>query len=458
MSGPNLEDRAESNRAGTDRTGTDRIGTDRAGPERADLLRCVHCGLCLTACPTYRETALEPESPRGRIYLMRALAEDRIEPSREVARHFDLCLNCRACETACPAGVHYGLLLETTRARLATELPTTPGERLRDLALEHIFPFPERMALLLGVLRVAQRLGLARFAAGPGGRLLPSVARAGAELWPARIEGRAVEPGVYPPYEGTPRARIGWFRTCLMPGLFPQADRAAVHLLREAGATVVVPARQGCCGSLHAHAGRRETARRLARANVAIFAEAGPLDHIATDAAGCGATLREYGDLLGLGGTGDRTMAGRAREFATRVRDVTEVLAELGLPTARAEVRERIAVHDACHLAHAQRVRAAPRTLLSALPGATVVDLVHSDWCCGSAGIYNLTQPAMAERLLAQKMETVEAARPTVVSVGNPGCLLQMERGARRRGITAPMLHPVEILARAYPRPEHAEP
>ncbi len=446
---------------------------DRAGPERADLLRCVHCGLCLSACPTYRVTRLETESPRGRIYLMRALSEGRIEPSREMSRHLDLCLNCRACETACPAGVHYGLLLETTRARLALELPPTIGERVRNLALEHVFPFPDRLALVLGATRVAARLGLLRLVRGPLGRFVPAFVRAGAAIWPEEERsgepgGEAaagpgtgaagapcapVEPGIYLPYDGRPaRARVGWFRTCLMPGMFPAADRAAVHLLREAGATVVIPERQTCCGSLHAHSGLREGARELARTNLAVFEEAGTLDWIATDAAGCGATLREYGDLFRGGPAADARHRAHAEAFAARVRDVTEVLVELGLPAARAEVRERIAVHDACHLAHAQKVRSAPRVLLRGLPGAEVVDLAHSDRCCGSAGIYNLTKPEMATELLTQKMDTVAEAHPTIVSVSNPGCLLQMRWGARARGIEAPMLHPVEIIARAYPR------
>ena len=429
------------------------IPVDAAGPDRKTLLNCVHCGLCLTACPTYRETKLETESPRGRIYLMRALSEGRLEPSRDVSRHFDLCLNCRACETACPAGVHYGLLLETTRARLATELMPTIGERVRDFALEHVFPFQERLDLVLAAVRTSARLGLLELARGPLGRVLPRFARVGAELWPsADAAVMPMGPGVYPPYEGAPRARVAWFRTCLMPGTFPATDRAAVHLLREAGATVVVPPAQGCCGSLHAHAGRRETARTLARANLQWFEDDGPFDLIATDVAGCGATLREYGDLFDAGGVHDARTAERARAFASRVRDVTEALVELGLPPARADVPGRIAVHDACHLAHAQKVRNAPRELLRALPGATVVDLANSDRCCGSAGIYNLVQPEMAARLLDQKMDTVEASGAPTIAVGNAGCLLQMQWGARQRESNAAMRHPVEIIADAYPR------
>jgi len=249
---------------------------------------------------------------------------------------------------------------------------------------------------------------------------------------------------------------VAWVSTCLMPGTFPGTDRAAVHLLREAGATVVVPARQGCCGSLHAHAGLRDAARELARANLAWFDDDGPFDFVATDVAGCGATLAEYGELFGDPAHDDD--ASRARAFAARVKDITEVLVALGLPKARALVPETIAVHDACHLAHARGVREAPRRLLRALPGARVVDVPFSDRCCGSAGIYNLTQPAMADRLLEQKIDAVAAVRPTVVAAGNAGCLLQMQRGAARRGLAVPMRHPVEIVARAYPRKGAYEP
>ena len=426
---------------------------DLKGPDRATLLNCVHCGLCLSACPTYRETRLETESPRGRIYLMRALSEGRLEPSREVSRHFDLCLNCRACETACPAGVHYGLLLETTRARLALELPPTLGERVRDFALRRIFGFQDRLDLVLAAMRTSSRLGLLSLARGPLGRLLPKFARVGAELWPADAPDVApMPPGVYPPYEGVAKARVAWFRTCLMPGTFPATDRAAVHLLREAGATVVIPAAQGCCGSLHAHAGLRQRARELALVNLRWFEDEGPFDLVATDVAGCGATLREYHDLWDAGGVHDAPLAARARAFSACVRDVTEALVELGLPPARAAVNETIAIHDPCHLAHAQKVRSAPRQLLRALPGATVVELEGSDRCCGSAGIYNLVQPEMAARLLDRKMETVDASGASTIAVGNAGCLLQMEWGARRKGSAARMRHPVEILARAYPR------
>jgi glycolate oxidase iron-sulfur subunit len=430
------------------------VKPDLAGPDRPTLLNCVHCGLCLSACPTYRETKLETESPRGRIYLMRALSEGRLEPSREVSRHFDLCLNCRACETACPAGVHYGLLLETTRARLALELPPTFGERVRDFALRRIFPFQHRLDLLLGAVRASSRLGLLGLARGPLGRLLPKFARVGAELWPDdALDVAPMGPGVYPPYDGAPsKARVAWFRTCLMPGTFPATDRAAVHLLREAGATVVIPAAQGCCGSLHAHAGLRDTARTLALVNLRWFEDEGPFDLVATDVAGCGATLRELHELWDAGGVHDAALAERARAFSSKVRDVTEALVELGLPPARARVEQTIAVHDPCHLAPAQSVRRPPRLLLAALPGATLIELEGSDRCCGSAGIYNLVQPEMAARLLDRKMETVDASGASVIAVGNAGCLLQMDWGARRKGSTARMRHPVEIVAEAYPR------
>jgi glycolate oxidase iron-sulfur subunit len=321
---------------------------------------------------------------------------------------------------------------------------------VRDWVLTHVIPYADRVRIALALTRGAQAVGLLDLARGRLGAALPRPMRVAAELWPADTRGEPVPPGEYPPYEGAPRARVAWFSTCLMPGTFPRTDRAAVHLLREAGATVVVPARQGCCGSLQAHAGLRETARELAHANLAWFRDDGPFDFIATDVAGCGATLAEYGELLG--GTVE------AQAFAARVRDVTEVLVELGLPAPRALVAETIGVHDACHLAHGRGVREAPRRLLRALPGARVVDLPFSDRCCGSAGVYNLVQPDMADRLLEQKIDAVVAVHPTVVSVGNAGCLLQMERGARRRDLAVPMRHPVDIVARAYPRAGVYEP
>ena len=416
--------------------------------DRRTLLACVHCGLCLSACPTYRVLRSEPDSPRGRIYLMRAVEEGRLEPDRDVLRHFDLCLNCRACETACPAGVHYGDLIERTRARLRESGRTTAGGKLTGWLLARLFHPWERVEATAEALSWAQRLGLVRLARTRAARaLLPPSLRAATELLPSvpAAAERAVPVGVYPPYGGVaPRARVGILVTCVVQPFYPEVNRALIHLLRVAGCEVVVPAAQACCGALATHAGVRDAARRQGRAVLEAFGSG--VDWIATASAGCGATLKEYGALFESGPDAER-----AEAFARHVKDGLELLAELGLPDAPRGVAERVAIHDPCHLAHAQRVREAPRRLLRSLPGADVRDLEHSDWCCGSAGIYNLQHPEMAQALLEQKLDTVRDADPTVVAVANPGCLLHMEAGARRRGMSVRFRHPLEILAEAYP-------
>jgi glycolate oxidase iron-sulfur subunit len=417
---------------------------------RKSLLSCVHCGLCLSACPTYRVLRSEPDSPRGRIYLMRALEEGRLEPDADVLLHFERCLNCRACETACPAGVHYGDLLERTRARLRETGHTTAAGRLTGWLLERLFHPWERIEAAAEGLEWAERLGLLKLARSkPVRALLPSSLRTATDLLPPVPDAaeRSVPVGVHPPYPGVPkpRARVGLLVTCVVQPLYPAVNRALLHLLRVAGCEVVVPSAQACCGALQVHAGLRDQARRQGRAVIAAMGT--DLDYVVVASAGCGATLKEYGQLFE---DGDHE---RAAQFAGRVRDGLELLAELGLPRAARAVKERVAIHDPCHLAHAQRVREAPRRLLRDLPGIAVSDLVHSDWCCGSAGIYNLQQPEMAEALLEQKLETVRAADPTVVAVANPGCLLHMEAGARRRGMETRFRHPLEILAEAYPAP-----
>jgi glycolate oxidase iron-sulfur subunit len=428
----------------------------RTALPRPELLQCVHCGLCLSACPTYRELKLEPDSPRGRLYLIRAMEEGRLAAGPDTVRHLDLCLNCRACETACPAGVRYGDLFERTRARLVESGRAAWRTRATGAVLRALFDPWERIEAAADALRLAQQLGLLRWAAeGPGARLLPRGLRLAAQLLPrvpARAE-RALPAGThaaYEPHRARPRARVGLVATCVVQPLYPQVNRALLHLLRLAGCEVVVPERQACCGSLFVHAGLREEARRQARATLRVFPA--DLDFVVTASAGCGATLKEYAGLFTpeAAGAGERA---RAAAFAARARDALELLAELGLPPATRSVSERIAVHDPCHLAHAQGVRAAPRALLRALPGAEVVDLADSDHCCGSAGVYNLQQPGMAEPLLARKLAAVRAAAPTVVAVANPGCLLQMAAGARRAGLAARFAHPLEILAAAYPEP-----
>jgi glycolate oxidase iron-sulfur subunit len=393
---------------------------------------------------------------------MRAVEEGRLAPGEDVLPHFDLCLGCRACETACPAGVHYGDLIERTRARLYENGSTKPIERFTATIVNKIFHPRERIEALLDWLRALQRIGLMRLAAwSPLSSALPSTFRLGAQLLPrvpSRVE-RALPVGVhraYAPYHARPRARVALVGTCVVQPLYPETNTALIHLLRLAGCEVVVPAEQTCCGSLQVHAGYREQARHQARANFQAFDD--DLDFIVSASAGCGATMKEYTSLFSGSGTPPRERE-RAAGFARRVRDGLELLADLGLPESEVEIRERVAIHDPCHLAHGQGVREAPRALLEQVRGLEVVDLRASDHCCGSAGIYNLKHSEMAGELLEEKLTTVHESQASLVAVANPGCLLYMVAGARRRGMAVRLVHPLEILARAYPmRDKHGSP
>ncbi|HET9326983.1 MAG TPA: (Fe-S)-binding protein [Candidatus Eisenbacteria bacterium] len=440
-------------------------------PGRRDLNTCIHCGLCLTACPTYRELKIEPDSPRGRLYLMRGLAEGRIEPGSDLERHLDQCLGCRACETVCPAGVPYGRLLEETRGQLERRRPRrTPLAMLGRWALRHLVPHRGRMHAAADVLRLGQSAPFRALMSSRAAGWLPAFARRGYAMTPAleprrqrglqalaarlpegaRLESRADTLVFHPP--GAPKRRVGFFTTCVMETMFPRVNQEAVRLLVVAGCEVVVPHAQRCCGALQAHAGLRRESKALARANLGVFPE--DVERIVTTSAGCGAALREYDHWL----EGEKSEAA-ADAFAGRVRDVSEVLAEAGMPEPRAKVASeldpakplRVGYHDPCHLAHAQKVRRPPRELLAALPGVELIDLPDADHCCGSAGVYNLTHPEMAEAQLEHKLAAVRRVDPEVVVASNPGCMLHMARGAEARGMKARMVHLVEVLGRAWP-------
>ena len=418
-------------------------------PDWEKLRSCVHCGMCLPACPTYRELKIEADSPRGRLYLMRALHEGRLEMSEEVRAHLDLCLVCRACETACPSGVPFGALMESTRGQVERRLPRTGARAwIEDRVFRDLLPSRRRLEWLALGLRFYQRAGLRAFLRGSGLlRLLPARLREAEALLPAvpPASRRRALLAITPAAASPPKARVGFLVTCVMRILQPDVNRATTGLLAKAGAEVRIARLQTCCGALHAHAGRREEAKALARKNIAAMESLGPLDYLVSNASGCGASLREYGHWLAE----DPEWAGRAAALAAKVRDVTEVLAELGLPAPVDPGRSRVAVHDPCHLAHGQRVRSAPRELLKAA-GYDVRDLENSDYCCGSAGIYNLLQPEMAEVLLERKLDTVRKAGAEYVAVANPGCLMHMERGARARRLPSRMVHPLLLLARAH--------
>lgn len=400
-------------------------------------LDCVHCGLCLPSCPTYRETGRETSSPRGRIYLMRGVAEQRIDSQGLLAEEAYLCLDCRACETACPSGVEYGRLVELTRAEITRSgMRHGFAARLERLALRHVVAKRGPLKLAFDLLRVAQTLGLDRLAAP----LLPPRLREAPALLPrvpARRE-RALPPEVVPAV-GERRGRVGFLVGCVMSELFADINAATVRVLTLNGFEVVAPAAQGCCGALHAHAGDRDPAIALARHNARTFSEA-DVDVVVTNSAGCGAAMREAGHWLGAEG----------ESFASRVRDVTEWLDSEGLRAPDLPIAKRVCYDDPCHLVHGQRVASAPRRLLEAIPELTLVPHDDPGACCGAAGTYNLTQPEMSAAVLSPKLESLAAAAPDLIATGNPGCLMQLRAGAARAGLAAEVVHPIELLGRAY--------
>ena len=405
-------------------------------PDWEGILDCMHCGICLPQCPTYQVLGQEMDSPRGRVYLMRAASEGRIGLTDNFRLHMDRCLGCRACETACPAGVPFGRLIEETRGQLERRAPQPLGRRLLGRLILGVFPDRRRLGRVLAATRLYQRSGVQRLVRLSG--LLGRFPRLDAmeRLLPA-LPPRAVLrlPRETAPASAASRGTVALLEGCVQSLLFPDVNRATVSLLSRAGYRVVVPEGQGCCGALHLHWGDRAAGRTHARRNLAAFESA---DWIVTNAAGCGAALRDYGHLLG-----DDP---RAATLAARVRDVTELLAE-HLPGPRRPLDLTVTYHEPCHLAHGQRVREAPRTILRSIPGLRLVELPESDLCCGSAGVYNLMEPEIAGRLVERKLDRVAGTGAAVVATGNPGCLLQLRRGLADRGLAVRAYHPVELLA-----------
>lgn len=400
-------------------------------------LACIHCGLCLSSCPTYLETGNENDSPRGRIYLMRAVQDGRLELGDTAVKHIDLCLGCRACEAVCPSGVQYGDLLEHTRDHIEKKYQRSPFQTfLRRVAIEKVFPFPWRMKLALLPARIIRALHLEK--------MLPKFAREALSLIPA--DPSEVKIPLTSP-ASTPNApRTGFISGCVMSVLFGSTNAASVRLLNRAGYEVVTPPEQGCCGALYAHSGQLELARECARRNIEVF-ERNNVSTIAINAAGCGSTLKEYGHLL----HDDPQWAERAKKFSAKVKDLTEILAASSPKSAIANPKSAIKVtyHDACHLAHPQRITKPPRELVRAVAGNNFVELPESDVCCGSAGSYNLTEPEMAERLQQRKIQNILKTGAQVVVTTNPGCLLQIRAGLAKAGSKIEALHIADFLDRA---------
>jgi glycolate oxidase iron-sulfur subunit len=430
-------------------------GPLRRGSHTYDLMRqCIHCGFCLPTCPTYAVLGVEMDSPRGRIYQMQAVAEGRVEISQEFVEHMYCCLGCRACETACPSGVQFGKLIESAREEieLAAPQPHGPTERvLRSVVYDAILPSRLLTSLMFAGLKLYQRTGAQRLAQAlhvldyvPGplaGKLQEPEA-----LLP-RIEGPLLPdmlPTITPPL-GARRYRVGFISGCIMDQVFRDINEASIRVLAANGCEVVTPQNQRCCGALHVHSGEAEQGRALARANIDAF-EHWACDYIIINSAGCGSNLKEYGHLL----RDDPAYAERAAAFSSKVKDISEFLAMIDLNPQLGEIKRRVTYHDACHLAHGQKIKNQPRALLKRIPGLEMIDLKEADWCCGSAGTYNITNQEMAGQLLERKIGHIENTHAEVVATGNPGCMMQIAYGARRRGLAIQAVHPVQLLDEAY--------
>lgn len=414
---------------------------DAHHPPALDIIdTCVHCGFCLAACPTYVLWHEEMDSPRGRIYLMKIATEGSAQIAQPWIHHFDTCLGCMACMPACPSGVDYGKLIEATRAQIERQYPRPLLEKLHRELLFAIFPRPERLHFLRWPLLAYQKSGLQTLVRKSGLlKLLPKKLAAMDVLLPAIGPAEAI-PEVTPA-TGEKRLRAGLLLGCVQREFLPQINAATVRVLAAEGCEVVAPRAQPCCGALLVHAGEESAALALARQTIDIFEKAN-VSVIVTNAAGCGSNVKEYGHLL----RDDPDYAERAKAFAAKCKDITEVLAELSPRATRHPLRLRVAVHDACHLQHAQGVRAQPRRLLSGIPGVELAEIPESAICCGSAGIYNLVQPAAAAELGARKAQLISELNADAVATGNPGCILQLQSSLARQNAQIPVLHTIQLL------------
>jgi glycolate oxidase iron-sulfur subunit len=414
-------------------------------PAYDDYAHCVHCGLCLNHCPTYKLWGLEADSPRGRIRQIVLVDQGRLPLGDSFVKHIDQCLDCRACETACPSGVEYGKLVEAARAQIEQNYRRPLFSRLtRDFVFRGLLPYPKRIAALARLLYVYQRSGLQSLARATGILRLFGLAEREKLLPPIDREFFFSKLGRTYPAAGQRRARVALFAGCVAQVSFSALHEATIRVLTANGCEVVVPAGQTCCGALAAHAGVRDVARSLARINLEIFL-GGEFDAVITNAAGCGSTLKEYEQLFSTG-TEEHD---KAQAFRQKMRDVTEFLADLGLSAHLAIMPMRVTYQDSCHLLHGQKIREAPRKLLRAIPGLELVEMAMADYCCGSAGSYNVTETQTSLALLAEKMKHARATNAPVIVTANPGCLLQMRAGAEIHSTGQEVVHVMELLDRA---------
>ena len=417
------------------------IGYDTHHPPSDELIdKCVHCGFCLPVCPTYVLWREEMDSPRGRIYLMKMVADGTANINETWVNHFDACLGCMACVTACPSGVEYGKLIEATRAQIERRYTRPAAEKRFRRLLFSIFPHPDRLRALLLPLRLYQKAGLQSLVRRAGiPKLFPARFRAMEALLP-QVPAQETLPELIPAQRER-RRRVGLLLGCVQRVLFPQVNAATARVLAAEGCEVVAPKAQPCCGALLVHAGEEEQAVQLARQTIDAFEKA-QVDAVIINAAGCGSNVKEYGHLL----RDDPEYAERAKAFAAKCRDVSEFLSELEPRATRHALPLRVAYHDACHLQHAQGVRLQPRTVLGRIPQLKLLEIPEAAICCGSAGIYNLVQPEAATELGDRKASHITALEADIVVSANPGCLLQLQSALARAGRKLPVRHFIELL------------
>ncbi len=420
---------------------------DQIDPPDTEIeLDCVHCGFCLPTCPTYLVLGNEMDSPRGRIWLIRSASEGTIGITDNFVKHMNLCLLCRACETACPSGVKFGFLMESARGQVERHYRYSAADRrFRDFIL-HSFTDLGRLRAITSVLGFYQRSGVQKLVRASG--ILGLFGRLGQmeTLLPAIPDQRLrTDLPEIVPAKGERRGRAGLLTGCVQRFFFAQVNRATARVLSENGYEVVIPKDQECCGSLLVHEGEREQAKKMARRTIDIFERAG-VDFIVVNAAGCGSVMKEYWELLHT----DPAYARRAEAFSKKVRDISQLLAQAPLNGQLQALPRTVTYHDACHLVHGQKVRQEPRTILKAIPGLQFVELKESDVCCGSAGVYNLLYPDLAQKFMDRKIERIKETGAEVVVSGNPGCSLQIEKALKERGLKIRVVHPVELLDWSY--------
>jgi glycolate oxidase iron-sulfur subunit len=425
-------------------------------PEEDLYSVCVHCGLCLEVCPTYLETGDENESPRGRVHLIKEADKGNLPLDSSVIDPVFNCLDCRACETVCPSGVKVGTLIEQARGQVyyqAQEKQNRSGPKraIEKLFLRGIFPHPKRMRKLAELTRFYQKSGLkAALSATKLIKILPKHLQEMQAVMPEVAKNAALDslPEQIPHQGARRKGSAALFTGCIMDVMFADVNRATARVCTKNGLDVSVPKQQICCGALHIHGGDREQARIMARHNIDVFLKSGN-DYIVVNAAGCGSAMKEYPELF----KDDPVYLEKAKEFSARVRDVSELLIGVGLEPPKGRVERKVTYQDACHLCHAQGIRSQPRQILNAIPGLELVEMNESDYCCGSAGIYNLTHPDMSSQILERKMSNVPQ-QVDGIAMGNPGCMMQMKVGAYRYQVDVDILHTVELLDLSYRREE----